>query len=76
VVCTHEYGSGARVFGTSLGHGNETWSTNQFKELVTRGFRWALKKEPIAIPPAAAPGRGGGPGRGGQGPGGPAALGR
>ena len=30
-----------RVFGTSLGHGNETFNTNQFKELVTRGFRWA-----------------------------------
>jgi uncharacterized protein len=61
VVWTHEYGNGGRVFGTSLGHGNETWSTNQFKELVIRGFRWALKKEPIALPP---PARGGGPGRG------------
>ena len=49
VVWTHEY-RGARVFGTSLGHGNETFNTNQFKELFTRGFRWALKKEPIALP--------------------------
>ena len=64
VVWTHEYGSRARVFGTSLGHANETWNTNQFKELVTRGFRWALKKEPIAIPPAAPARQGGGPGRG------------
>ena len=64
VVWTHEY-RGARVFGTTLGHGNETFHTNQFKELFTRGFRWALKKEPIALPPPPARGRGpGGPGRG------------
>jgi uncharacterized protein len=61
-VWTHEY-RGTRVFGTSLGHGVETFNTNQFKELLTRGFRWALKKEPIALPPPAP--RGGGPGRGG-----------
>ena len=54
LVWTHEY-HGARVFGTSLGHGNETFNTNQFKELVTRGFRWALKKEPIALPQPEAP---------------------
>lgn len=57
VVWTHEY-RGQRVFSTTLGHGNETFSANQFKELLTRGFRWALKKEPIAVPPAQ-PGRGG-----------------
>jgi type 1 glutamine amidotransferase len=62
VVWTHEYGGRARVFGTSLGHANETWNTNQFKELMTRGFRWALKKDPIAMPPPAR--RGGGPARG------------
>jgi type 1 glutamine amidotransferase len=33
VVWTHEYGGRARVFGTSLGHANETFATNQFKEL-------------------------------------------
>ena len=71
VVWTHEYGGRARVFGTSLGHANETWSTNQFKELVTRGFRWALKKEPIAMPPPAR--RGSGPARGAA-PGGAAAA--
>ena len=58
LVWTHEY-RGARVFGTTLGHGNETFNTNQFKELFTRGFRWALKKEPIALPPPE-PQRGGG----------------
>jgi hypothetical protein len=61
-VWTHEY-RGQRVFGTTLGHGNETFNANQFKELLTRGFRWALKKEPIALPPP--PPRGGGAGRGG-----------
>ena len=61
LVWTHGY-RGTRVFGTTLGHGNETFNTNQFKELFTRGFRWALKKEPIALPP---PARGGGTGRGG-----------
>ena len=43
----------------------------KFKELVTRGFRWALKKEPIAIPAPAR--RGGGPGRGAAPSGPPAA---
>lgn len=58
-VWTHEI-RGARVFGTSLGHGPETWATNQFKELITRGFRWALRIEPIALPPIPQPARGGG----------------
>src|SRR5215204_2663911 len=68
VVWTHEY-KGSRVFGTSLGHGNETFSANQFKELFTRGFRWALKKEPIALPPPPEPQRGRGRGTGGEAPG-------
>ena len=66
LVWTHDY-RGTRIFGTTLGHGNETFHTNQFKELITRGFRWALKKEPIALPPPAPAGRGGGAGRGGAG---------
>jgi type 1 glutamine amidotransferase len=63
VAWTHEY-RGARVFGTSIGHGNETWNTNQFKELMVRGFRWALKKEPIVLPPPARAGGAAAAGRG------------
>jgi type 1 glutamine amidotransferase len=55
---------GDRVFGTTLGHGNETWHTNQFREVIVRGFRWALEREPVALPPPAPPARGGGAGRG------------
>lgn len=57
LVWTHDY-RGTRVFGTTLGHGNETFHTNQFKELLTRGFRWALKKEPTALPPRSPSARG------------------
>ena len=72
VVWTHEY-RGARVFGTTLGHGNETFNTNQFKELFIRGFRWALKKEPIALPPPPEPQRGRGRGTATEAPGEPPA---
>lgn len=64
LVWTHEY-RGNRIFGTTLGHGNDTFHANQFKELLARGFRWALKRAPIALPPP--PPRGGGAGRGGGG---------
>lgn len=37
--------AGARVFGTTLGHGNETWSDPVFLDLLARGVRWALKRE-------------------------------
>ena len=67
LVWTHDY-RGTRVFGTTLGHGNETFHTNQFKELFTRGFRWALKKEPIALPPPPEPQRGRGRGTAGEAP--------
>jgi type 1 glutamine amidotransferase len=33
---------GARVFGTTLGHGNATWADPVFQDLIVRGFRWAL----------------------------------
>jgi len=40
---TSEY-HGGRVFGTTLGHGNETWKDPVFQEMLTNGFKWALKK--------------------------------
>lgn len=35
---------GARVFGTTLGHGNDTWNDPVFQDLLVRGFKWALKR--------------------------------
>jgi len=74
VAWTQTYKGGARVFGTSLGHGNPTWETPQFRELIVRGFRWAMGKDPLvgwtptpagmSAPPAPARGGGGGRGRG------------
>ena len=46
---------GARVFGTTLGHGNPTWEDPVFQEVVTRGFRWAMRKDPIVGFPLVAP---------------------
>jgi uncharacterized protein len=37
--------AGARVFGTTLGHGNETWGDPAFQDLLTRGMKWALRRE-------------------------------
>jgi uncharacterized protein len=37
--------SGARVFGTTLGHGNDTWSDPVFQDLLVRGMKWVLKRE-------------------------------
>ncbi len=78
VAWTHTYKGGTRVFGTSLGHGNPTWETPQFRELLVRGFRWAMGKDPLVgwtptppgmtAPPAPARG-GGGRGREGAAPG-------
>jgi type 1 glutamine amidotransferase len=33
---------GARVFGTTLGHGNATWGDPTFQDLIARGFKWAV----------------------------------
>lgn len=44
LVWVSEY-SGARVFGTTLGHGNDTWNDPVFQDLLTRGFKWALKRD-------------------------------
>jgi uncharacterized protein len=36
---------GARVFGTTLGHGNATFEDPVFQDLLARGFRWAVGRE-------------------------------
>ena len=36
--------AGARVFGTTLGHGNETWMDPTFQDLLIRGIKWALNR--------------------------------
>ena len=36
---------GTRVFGTTLGHGNDTWGDPTFQDLLGRAFKWALKRE-------------------------------
>ncbi len=75
VAWTQTYKGSSRVFGTSLGHANATWDTPQFQELLTRGFRWVMGKDPLVgwtpTPPGMtappAPARGGGRGRGAEG---------
>jgi len=37
--------NGTRVFGTTLGHGNDTWNDPVFQDLMTRGFKWAVRRE-------------------------------
>ena len=44
LVWVNEY-QGTRVFGTTLGHGNDTWNDPAFQDLLLRGFRWALGRE-------------------------------
>ena len=39
-----DYG-GTRVFGTTLGHGNDTWNDPVFQDLMVRAFKWAIKRE-------------------------------
>jgi type 1 glutamine amidotransferase len=43
LVWASDYG-GTRVFGTTLGHGNETWLDPVFQDLLARGFKWALNR--------------------------------
>ncbi len=43
VVWLNAYGK-ARVFGTTLGHSNETMSDQVYLDLVTRGLLWACDK--------------------------------
>jgi len=42
-IWINKYGK-ARVFGTTLGHGNETMSRSEYLDLVTRGLLWACDK--------------------------------
>ena len=44
VAWVNDYG-GTRVFGTTLGHGNDTWQDPAFQELLVRGFKWAIGKD-------------------------------
>ncbi len=44
LVWVSEYGK-ARVFGTTLGHGSDTWADPVFQDLLTRGFKWAVNRE-------------------------------
>jgi len=43
VIWVNTYGK-ARVFGTTLGHGNETMEKKEYLDLVTRGLLWACDK--------------------------------
>src|SRR5262249_34465109 len=43
VIWVNTYGK-ARVFGTTLGHGNETMQRDLYLDLVTRGLLWACDK--------------------------------
>ncbi len=40
---TNTYGEG-RIFGTTLGHHNDTMKTKVYLEMLTRGFLWACDK--------------------------------
>jgi len=42
-IWVNTYGK-ARVFGTTLGHGNETMQRTEYLDLVTRGLLWACDK--------------------------------
>ena len=43
VIWVNEYGK-AKVFGTTLGHGNETMQSPVYLDLVARGLLWACGK--------------------------------
>ena len=42
-VWTNQYGKG-RVFGTTIGHYNETMSEPQYLDMVTRGLLWSVDR--------------------------------
>jgi type 1 glutamine amidotransferase len=43
VVWTNTYNGKTRVFGTTLGHNNDTVADDRYLDLVTRGLLWATK---------------------------------
>jgi type 1 glutamine amidotransferase len=44
LMWTNDY-HGARVFGTTLGHGMDTWNDPVFRDVLVRAFKWAVKRE-------------------------------
>jgi hypothetical protein len=44
VVWTNTYNGKAKVFGTTLGHNNETVADPRYLDLVTRGLLWSVDK--------------------------------
>jgi type 1 glutamine amidotransferase len=44
VVWTNNYRGKARVFGTTLGHNNQTVQDSRYLDLVTRGLLWSCDK--------------------------------
>jgi uncharacterized protein len=45
LVWINQYNGTTRVFGTTIGHGEATWNDPVYQDLLTRGFKWALKRE-------------------------------
>ena len=45
LVWINQYNGSTRVFGTTIGHGEATWNDPVFQDLLTRGFKWALKRD-------------------------------
>jgi type 1 glutamine amidotransferase len=44
VVWTNLYNGKTRVFGTTLGHNNQTVEDPRYLDLVTRGLLWSVDK--------------------------------
>jgi type 1 glutamine amidotransferase len=44
LIWASEYGGKTRVFGTTLGHGADTWADPVYQDLLVRGFRWAVQR--------------------------------
>lgn len=44
MIWTNDY-HGARVFGTTVGHSDATWDDPAFRDLLVRGFKWAVNRE-------------------------------